>query len=218
MRTSSQKLRRRITRSSLYVCRRFRKVANNLQLWYDDDFDFSQLMSRRGYANIRFVRSLLTDRHLARSIGRKSLWTFRTYKRFRIILGRVPSVQQRASTMRFFWGWNKGGKYVTTDKTTFCSLVEKLALCRGLRVLQLFDVPKVNFDDITKSFPALEVLAVEYRWQKDDGDWDGSFQGLGKLQQLSLINLGCRKRRESNEDKEKAVEILPSSYAASLTH
>jgi hypothetical protein len=120
--------------------------------------------------------------------------------------------------MRFFWGCNKGGKYARTDKTTFCSLVENLALCRGLRALQLFDVPEVNFDDIAKSFPALEVLAVEYRRDTDHGEWDGSLQGLGKLQQLSLINLGCRKRRERNEDKEKDVEMLPSSSAASLTH
>ena len=121
--------------------------------------------------------------------------------------------------MRFFWGWNKSGRYVATDKTTFCSLVEKLALCTGLRVLQLFDVPEVNFDDIAKSFPALEVLAVEYRRYKDNREWTGSLQGLCKLQQLSLINLGCHKRQQRDGDvEEKVVEMLPSGSVASLTH
>ena len=176
-------------------------------------------MSHGGYANRQFVRSLLTDRHLAHCIARKTTWTFRTYKRFLIILGRVPSVQQRASTMRFFWGWNKSGRYVATDKTTFCSLVEKLALCTGLRVLQLFDVPEVNFDDIGKSFPSLEVLAVEYRWHRENRGWAGSLQGLCELRQLSLINLGCRKRPQRDEDvEEDIVEMLPSSSVASLTH
>jgi len=121
--------------------------------------------------------------------------------------------------MRFFWGWNKSGRYVATDKTTFCSLVEKLALCTGLRVLQLFDVPEVNFDDIGKSFPSLEVLAVEYRWHKGNRGWAGSLQGLCELRQLSLINLGYLKRPQRDEDvEEDIVEMLPSSSVASLTH
>lgn len=202
------------------VCHRFRKVTNKSQFWYNDDFDFSQLMSHGGYANRQFVSSLLTDRDLAHCIGRKTTWTFRTYKRFAIILARVPLVRQRASTMRFFWSWRKNGRYATTDKTTFSSLVDTLALCRGLRVLQLFDVPEVNFDNIAKSFLALEVLAVEYRWYKGDREWVGSLQGLCGLQRLSLINLGCRKRRQSEEEdgKEKGVEMLPSGSVVSLTH
>lgn len=206
------------------VCHRFRTVANELKLWYDDSFDLSQLAYNRGYAtNPDLVDALLTDRHLASCLGKKTTWTFRRYDVFCIVLKRVPSFQQTAKRMIFSWASDSMNTLglVPVDKTPFRILADSLSCCKALTTLQLVEIPELDFDCIPKYFPALEIFAVKYALHDPLRVWRGSLRGLSKPQRLSLINLGGAERRlpgfESVTER-PVFDIFPITSFSSLTH
>ena len=215
------------------VCRIFRFVANKAPLWCTDDFDFSQILPHGKYAPPDFIRVLLTDRHLTYCIGeKKTVWKFRTFKRFRLIKARVPGFRKNAHTVGLLWGTARNdGTYAIACTNPFGDVVEKGGLdsVRGIRTLRMLDVPQVNFDDISRCLPALENLSVEYRHRKGYQKWSGSLATLSNLQSLSLVNIGYPDFDfDSSEDEDevrKREEEVPSpgdpvplNSAASLTH
>src|SRR5271169_3034798 len=60
------------------VCRRLRAVANELQFWYDSDFELSQLCRSPFHADV-FLEALLSDDHLTRCLGKRTKWTFGSF-------------------------------------------------------------------------------------------------------------------------------------------
>ena len=203
------------------VCRRFRAVANELNFWSNEDFDFSKLVGHPGqaYTIPGIVEALLTDSHLVKCFEKKRTWLFRSYDVFCIVMARVPLLQRVATAMKFIWASYEFESDFILDRenTLFRSLVDKLAVFTRLTSLQLLEVPELDFDNIPKYLPALEILNVNYRWHQLDRPWVGSLQGLTKLRQLSLINIGESLRRWSTVAK-TVVDPLPLSSAPTLTH
>jgi hypothetical protein len=206
------------------VCRPFRAMANELTFWCTDDFDFSQIDPKGQQPHLDFIVLLIQDRHLASCIGEKRVWKFRSLDRLGVIGEHVPEVYTRTESLRLLWGRSKSdGKYVRDCNAPFGEVVDGgLGLFTALRRLRLWDVPLVNFDDISRCLPMLESLAVEFRHPHSSyGEWCGSLGGLSHLQKLSLVNLGYPKvdhEEEEREDEPLPGDPVPLNSVGSLFH
>jgi hypothetical protein len=201
------------------VCRLFRAVANELDFWTDDEFDFSKLHDRFAIPT-GLVEALLTDSHLVHCLEKKRTWLFRSYDVFCIVMERVL-LHRVATTMRFIWVSSdiEPDFILPTDETPFPSLVYKLVVCAKLTTLQLLEVPELDFDYIPKCLSALEILSISYRWSVRNRNWLGSLQGLPRLRQLSLTNIGVFKRPGWRRTVEQnIVDPLPLSSVSTMTH
>jgi hypothetical protein len=203
------------------VCHRFRVVANLLPLWYDDDFDLSQLICRRYYLPVsEFVAALLTDGHLLQHLRGKTTWLFRRHDIFQVVVERLPLLLPTVSALKFFWDFPTGDiTFLPQDETPFRALVDQLALCRKLTNLQLCEVPKLDLDFIAKYLSNLEILFLKYRFPDSCCEYIGSLQGLPKLQMLSFINIGRPQRPRWGTALERTeVDILPMGSIVTLTN
>jgi hypothetical protein len=209
------------------VCRRFRAVANELEFWYDDDFEIHTLLSPNiAFRNSRpaeiqrqtkFLTSLFTDVHLVDCLGRKKSWTFYCFRLFLLVLDLLPLFRQTVTTLKF--ESINDDEYHESDTTQwYHEVIPTLGGFAQLTALHLDYFKGFDFDYIVKFCPALESLRLTRTVIGPFHDCSGTLEGLSNLQEFSLSDLLEFSFTENPASTgNNATSFLPLSSVASLT-
>src|SRR5271170_4724929 len=87
-----------------WVSRRFRMITNQLEIWHADEFndEFAYIFNC-GRSNClkeaQFLRILLNDPELGRSLSRRTCWEFENIDLFYTIITSIPEVNQKTTNV-----------------------------------------------------------------------------------------------------------------------
>ena len=150
-----------------FVCRRFRKIVNELPVWYQDEFHFLSLMNWNTTLNrrifgfrdeARFIMALCGDKHLVMQMAKKTRRQFDSVASFDAIVKNIPTFSTNTVQLEL----NAYMKIVLTghhDKfPTFPNLTHFKT-----KNFQF----SVSFEQVLASCPHLESLEmIDTEWSK----------------------------------------------------
>lgn len=164
------------------VSRRFRWIANEVEFWQDENFNFSDLLhSQEQRKHAHAVRALLTDDDFKRVLSRRRRWSFSNIQML-FATASVPEIcrNTRSITFNYF------------KDHTIENAVEFLAIFSAPTRLTIdFDVymecddSLLNLGTIVDSCPLLEILSLQ-----DVERCSGTLVRAANLKKLNILLCG----------------------------
>jgi hypothetical protein len=182
------------------VCRRFRMIACELDIWRDDTFNITHGVHLNPLGEIRWLRDVLLDDSLVRCLSRRTQWRFDSIEVFVVILVSIPEINQKTRTVvlnKFYDG------IVVTIYRLQC-----FTFLVGLEIDVRNDMKEpIALTLIVECLPQLKSLIL-----RNLTDYDGSLERADTLQLLCI-------EFTQNEwaPVEVTKEIFPSDSIESLT-
>ena len=149
------------------VCRRFRDITLHLDFWYEDDFQFTELMASyyehgRGRPEeelLEFLDVLFLDKSLVNALGRrKTEWMFNSLDILGLIMQRIPLFKRNARVIHL---GSIEEEEEDSDSSSYTSLdraFEWLRECSHVTTLIIQSEYRVDLTGIAVSFPFLKTL------------------------------------------------------------
>ena len=154
------------------VSRRFRTIYYDLDFWYNDKSDFSELLPSNGnqqLQSLRFFSQLYGDENLAPRFSRKAEWTFSSLENVVALIAAVPLFRHNARRIKLM---------LDEDAT---EAIRALAQCHHVTELTLQDVSAeypFNLSSVAHAFPFLESLTLTWLDEHDGSLNDTNLKSL----------------------------------------
>jgi hypothetical protein len=193
------------------VSTKFRSVANGLDFWYQDHFDFKDLVNvgfnanpsrsidRKSFLTGKLIKILLADEHFAFCLGsRKTDWKFSALETIRAVLDNVPLVVQNIRTVML---------HNIPDNNNIA--IEQLRECKFLTNLLVDshdDIGTIDLNLIGCSHPLLRELRLARIYS-----YEGSLINLKNLQTFYIAFV-------SPAMKSVTTSLIPKNSATTLTN
>jgi hypothetical protein len=145
------------------VCRRFRAVANELSYWTDETTIFADIIpscwtSCEDQNEAIFLKTLLADRHLARTLSNRHSWSFTDHIQLKTVLTRIPFFRKNANSISIDF------PEIYPTQHIYRECLDVLKACRNLKFLEIMGGPQEVLDliSLSNSCPLLETLRLDH--------------------------------------------------------
>jgi hypothetical protein len=201
------------------TCRTFRAIGSTLRLWYDDDFDLSDVV--RGVLPLddgridvtdleiggrQLFACLAKDKVLLETMSRKQHWSFRTVPSLIQHTDTIPNFRTTITDLSYevYDSWQEPG---ALPQVSINDALDHLGILPNLTSLDITtEGDKISLNQIVVTCPSLKKLEFY-----DNGWYSGSLSGLRSLEKLVVYDHELPKKTGPRQ------HLLPIDSALSLT-
>lgn len=202
------------------TCRTFRAISSTLRLWYDDDFDLSDVVRGvlprvDGHIDVtdleiggrRLLACLAKDKVLLETMSRKQHCSFRTVPNLIQYSDTIPNFRTTITVLVYevYKNWQEPENI---PRVTINDALAHLGILPNLTYLDIsMDLGKISLNQIVVTCPSLKRLEFY-----DNGWYSGSLSGLRSLEKLVVYDYELSKKTGPRQ------HLLPVDSALSLTN